>query len=78
MDRRTALLTVAGLAGAPSAWAISQTPYGPNQATDYRVLDLANVREVIVRLPRGNVVVQTDDIWDALHAYELEKAKGKK
>jgi PAS domain S-box-containing protein len=39
---------------------------------------LLNVREVIVRLRQGNVVVTTDDIWDALHAYELEKAKAKK
>lgn len=72
MNRRTALITVAaGLTAAPSAWAQSYTPYGPNQAaTDFRVLDLATVREVIVRLPKGNVTVQTEDIWQALQKKE--------
>lgn len=66
MNRRTCLIAIAGLTAAPSAWAISQTPYGPNQGTDYRVLDLANVREVIVRLPKGNVTIQTEELWQAL------------
>ena len=68
MTRRTALLLTSGLVGSPSAWAISQTPYGPNQATDYRILDLASVREVIVRLPKGNVTIKTEEIWQALNS----------
>lgn len=67
MNRRTALIAVAGLTTLPP-WATAQTnPYGPYGASnDYRILDLASVREVIVRLPKGNVTITTEDIWAAL------------
>ena len=66
MDRRTALISVAGLVVGPQAFA-GQSPYNPyNPALEYRILDLASVREVIVRLPKGNITVSTDEIWNAL------------
>jgi len=65
MTRRSALTIVATLAGG-SAFA-GQPPYTPyGTAQDYRVVDLANVREVIVRLPKGNCTVTADELWQAL------------
>jgi hypothetical protein len=63
MERRTALAAVASLVAGPAV-AQPYSPYGP--ATDYRILDLGNVREIIIRLPKGNITITTDDIWKAL------------
>lgn len=67
MTRREAILTAVASTAGVSAWA-SQPPYNMGgQASDFRIIDLATVRELIIRLPKGNITIQTEELWKALN-----------
>lgn len=64
MTRRHALSVLAVIAGSGPASGAQFSPYAPG--TDYRVVDLSSVRDIICRFPQGTITLKVEDLWKAL------------